>query len=255
MMNVSIQNNRDRQCPIVLLKFGGNTLSNRDKISRAATLIEERISEGYRPVIVASANGNLTDLLLDMAHELAEEPDLRELDMLLSTGERTSVALLSIALKARGIPAISLTGSQIGLVTTPNHRNAEILFMDRGRINFELENGNIPVIAGFQGIGTHKEITTLKRGGSDVSAVFLAAELGAIRCEMIKDVDAIYTADPRDDSDANRLNSLEYDEMLRLATLSKHAVLHPDCVRMARARGVKIALVHYETGKIGTVIQ
>jgi aspartate kinase len=240
--------------PILVMKFGGNTLSNKEKILQATALIQKRLREGYAPVVVASANGNLTDLLLDMAYELAEAPDPRELDMLLSTGERTSMSLLSIALRAAGVPAVSLTGSQIGLLTTPKHRAAEILELKNARLRQELEAGNVPVIAGFQGIGTHYEITTLKRGGSDVSAVFLAAELGAERCEMVKDVDAVYSEDPFENSAAEKFSKLDYDQMLRLATMGKHAVLHPDCVRLARERHVKVAVVHYLSGETGTTI-
>ena len=239
---------------VCVLKFGGNTLANKQKLLMAAQLIKSRCDEGLLPVVVASANGNLTDVLLDHAYSISRNPDKRELDMLITTGERVSVALLSIALRDIGVPAVSLTGSQIGLITTCAHTGADILTLKGDRLKKELAAGNVPVVAGFQGIGENKEITTLKRGGSDVSAVFLAAELGAKHVEMIKDVDGVYSADPNKNQQAQKYEKLDFDEMYKLA-LNGANVLHPDAVRLAKEKGIEIRIVHYQTGKTGTVIK
>lgn len=240
--------------PICIMKFGGNTLANKQKLLMAADLIKARYQEGFIPVVVASANGNLTDVLLDHAYSITPQPDKRELDMLVTTGERVSVALLSIALRAVEVPSVSLTGSQIGLITTDTHTGADILSLKGDRLVHEIEEGHVPIVAGFQGIGKNKEITTLKRGGSDVSAVFLAAQLGAKHVEMIKDVDGVYSADPNKDTQAQRYEVLDFDEMYKLA-LNGASVLHPDAVRLAKEKGVEIRIVHYRTGKTGTVIR
>lgn len=238
---------------ICIMKFGGNTLANKQKLLMAAGLIKSRCDAGFIPVIVASANGNLTDVLLDHAYSIAPNPDKRELDMLITTGERVSVALLSIALRAAGVPAVSLTGSQIGLITTCTHTGADILSLKGDRLMREIEFGHVPVVAGFQGIGENKEITTLKRGGSDVSAVFLASQLGAKHVEMIKDVDGVYTADPNKDEKAQKYEVLDFDEMYKLA-LNGANVLHSDAVLLAKEKGIEIRIVHYQTGRTGTVI-
>lgn len=239
---------------VCVMKFGGNTLANKQKLLLAADLIKFRYTAGFIPVIVASANGNLTDVLLDHAYSITCEPDRRELDMLITTGERVSVALLSIALRAIGVPSVSLTGSQIGLITTSSHTGADILTLKGDRLKKEIEAGHIPVVAGFQGIGEDKEITTLKRGGSDVSAVFLASQLGADHVEMIKDVDGVYSADPNKDEKAQKYEVLDFDEMYKLA-LNGANVLHPDAVRLAKEKGVEIRIVYYQTGQTGTVIK
>lgn len=239
---------------ICVMKFGGNTLANKQKLLLAANLIKSRYDDGFIPIVVASANGNLTDVLLDHAYSIAREPDKRELDMLITTGERVSVALLSIALRAQGVPSVSLTGSQIGLITTATHTGADILTLKGDRLVREINEGHVPIVAGFQGIGENKEITTLKRGGSDVSAVFLAAQLGANHVEMIKDVDGVYSADPNKNQQAQKYEVLDFDEMYKLA-LNGASVLHPDAVRLAKEKGVEIRIVYYQTGKTGTVIK
>lgn len=239
---------------ICIMKFGGNTLANKQKLLMAAGLIKSRYTAGFIPVVVASANGNLTDVLLDHAFSITPNPDKRELDMLITTGERVSVALLSIALRAIGVPSVSLTGSQIGLITTCTHTGADILKLKGDRLMQEVQTGHVPIVAGFQGIGENKEITTLKRGGSDVSAVFLAAQLGADHVEMVKDVDGVYSADPHKDVQAQKYEVLDFDEMYKLA-LNGASVLHPDAVRLAKEKGVEIRIVHYQTGQTGTVIK
>ncbi|MBR3632671.1 MAG: hypothetical protein IKN49_06430 [Elusimicrobiaceae bacterium] len=240
--------------PVCILKFGGNTLANKQKLQMAAHLIKQRYMDGLLPVVVASANGNLTDVLLDHAYSISRNPDKRELDMLITTGERVSVALLSIALRDLDVPSVSLTGSQIGLITTCDHNGADILTLKGDRLKKELEAGHVPIVAGFQGIGENKEITTLKRGGSDVSAVFLAFHLGADHVEMIKDVDGVYSADPNKDQKAQKYEVLDFDEMYKLA-LNGASVLHPDAVRLAKEKGIEIRIVHYRTGQTGTVIK
>ena len=239
---------------ICIMKFGGNTLANKQKLLMAANLIKSRYDDNFIPVVVASANGNLTDVLLDHAYSITPSPDKRELDMLITTGERVSVALLSIALRAIGVPSVSLTGSQIGLITTCTHTGADILELKGTRLVHEIQKGHVPVVAGFQGISQDKEITTLKRGGSDVSAVFLAAQLGADHVEMVKDVDGVYSADPNKDLKAQKYEVLDFDEMYKLA-LNGASVLHPDAVRLAKEKGIEIRIVHYQTGQTGTVIK
>ncbi len=239
---------------IVVLKFGGNTLANKEKILLAVNLIKRRLEEGFQPVIVASAPGNMTDILLDQAYTLSDNPDKRELDMLVSTGERISVSLLSIALRDRGVKSISLTGSQIGLVTTSTHSGADILALKSDRLAKELQAGNVPIIAGFQGIGEHKEITTLKRGGSDVSAVFIASQLGATYVEMVKDVTGVYDKDPNKHADAQKLDLIDFDVMYKLAMEGAN-ILHPDAVQLAKWKNVAIRVVYFKTGDVGTVIK
>ncbi|MDR1123551.1 MAG: hypothetical protein LBL61_02905 [Elusimicrobiota bacterium] len=239
---------------ISVLKFGGNTLANKEKILLAVNLVRRRYEAGVTPVIVASANGNMTDILLDNAYSLSSEPNKRELDMLITTGERISVALLAIALNDAGLPAVSLTGSQIGLTTTAQHAGADIKALKNDRLQKELEQKHIPIIAGFQGIGEHKEITTLKRGGSDVSAVFIASELRAPYVEMIKDVDGVYSEDPNKNAGAQKLNLLDFDVMYKMA-LEGANVLHPDAIRLAKEKNIKIKIVYYKTGEVGTEIQ
>ena len=237
-----------------IMKFGGNTLANKQKLLMAANLIKSRYDNGFIPVVVASANGNLTDVLLDHAYSITPNPDRRELDMLVTTGERVSVALLSIALRALEVPSVSLTGSQIGLITTSSHTGADILTLKGDRLKQEVTKGNVPIVAGFQGIGENKEITTLKRGGSDVSAVFLATQLGASHVEMVKDVDGVYSDDPNKNQQAQRYEVLDFDEMYKLA-LNGANVLHPDAVCLAKEKGIEIHIVYYQTGKKGTVIK
>jgi uridylate kinase len=238
---------------ISVLKFGGNTLANKEKILLAVNLIKQRYQAGVIPVIVASANGNMTDILLDNAYSFCSNPNKRELDMLITTGERISVALLAIALNNAGLPAVSLTGSQIGLTTTAQHAGADIKDLSNDRLQKELEQKHIPIIAGFQGIGEHREITTLKRGGSDVSAVFIASELGAPYVEMIKDVDGVYSKDPNKNADAQKLNLVDFDVMYKMA-LEGANVLHPDAIKLAKQKNIKIKIVYYKTGETGTVI-
>jgi len=206
------------------------------------------------PVIVVSANGNMTDVLLETACSLSKNPDKRELDMLVSTGERISMALLSIALKDAGLPAISLTGSQIGLTTTAEHSGADIVGLANDRLKSEIAKNNMPIIAGFQGIGEHKEITTLKRGGSDLSAVFLAKELGASCVEMIKDVEGVFEKDPKKDETARKLNEVCFDKMQKMCENGAN-VLHGAAIKLAKENNIPIKIIYYKTGEMGTIIK
>ena len=239
---------------ISILKFGGNTLANKEKILLAVNLIKQRVEQGILPVVVASANGNMTDILLDNAYSLSKNPNKRELDMLITTGERISVALLSIALNDINLPAVSLTGSQIGLTTTPEHAGADIKCITSDRLQKELDKGHIPIIAGFQGIGENKEITTLKRGGSDVSAVFIASQLGADHVEMIKDVDGVYTADPRIVKKARKIPVISYDELFEMAS-SGSKVMQARSVEFARKYGVVFEVRSSFNNEPGTIVK
>lgn len=241
--------------PIIVQKFGGSSLSDLSKIQRvAATIIEEKKS-GKDLVIVVSAMGDTTDELLKLAHQMSSSPSRRELDMLLSAGERISMALLSMAIVDAGFEAISLTGSQCGIITTDSHSNARVVDVRPFRVQDELEKGKIVIVAGYQGTSYRREVTTLGRGGSDTTAVALAAALNAEACEIFSDVDGIYSADPRIVVDAERLDSISYEEMLELAK-SGARVLNAQAVAFAQNR--QIALYAKKTalkGEGGTVIR
>lgn len=198
--------------------------------------------------------GETTDHFLTLAYQITDHPGARELDMLLSVGERISIALLAMAINAEGpYEAVSLTGSQVGIITDTNHTQAKIVEIRCGRIHQVLERGQIPIVAGFQGVSVEKEITTLGRGGSDTTAVALAAALRAKQCRILKDVDGIYTADPRHIADAQIIERLAYDQMLEFsATGSK--VLATESVSLAREYNVEIAVGRSDTGAIGTII-
>jgi aspartate kinase len=223
----------------VIQKYGGSSLSDLGKVERVADKIARRSRGGIRLAVVVSAMGDTTDELLEKAKALQADPHRRELDMLLSSGERMSMSLLSMALHARGLDAISLTGPQSGIVTDEQHTNANILEVNPRRVRQELDRGRVVIMAGFQGASRRGEPTTLGRGGSDTTAVVMAAALDADRCEIYSDVDGVYTADPRVVAEATRLDTLSYDEMEELARQGA-AVLHPECVRIARENGVEI---------------
>lgn len=204
--------------------------------------------------MVVSAMGKTTDHFLMMANQITKRPGARELDMLLSVGERISIALLAMAINSEGpYEAVSLTGSQVGIITDTNHTRAKIVEIRCDRIRQVLEKGQIPIIAGFQGVSVEKEITTLGRGGSDTTAVALAAALGASECRIMKDVDGVYTANPRDVPEAHIIEQLDYDQMLEFsATGSK--VVATDAVSLARQHGINVAVGSTVTGAVGTII-
>jgi aspartate kinase len=203
---------------IVVQKYGGTSVGGADKIKNVAGRIVGYRKRGYDVVVVVSALGGTTDELLEMAGKINKTPSSRELDMLMSTGEQVSVALLAMAIHKLGWEAISFTGSQAGFLTDTRHTKARILDIDPARIKRELKAGRVVIVAGFQGKGADEEITTLGRGGSDTSGVALAKVLGA-SCEIYTDVDGVYTADPRIVKDARKLDSISYEEMLELASL------------------------------------
>jgi aspartate kinase len=225
--------------PIVVHKYGGSSLADLDRVRAVAQRIVDTVQSGHRVVAVVSAMGKTTDELLGRAKALAHNPNPRELDMLLSTGERVSTALLAIAIGELGTPAVSFTGSQSGVITNTRHNRARIIEVRPYRVLDELDAGKVVIIAGYQGVSYAREITTLGRGGTDTTAVAMASALGAEYCEICSDVDGVYTADPRVVSDARRLDALDHDAMVALARHGSR-VLNQDCVEYASRQGVAI---------------
>ena len=221
--------------PLVVQKFGGSSLATPAHVRRVAARIAAERAEGRRLLVVVSAMGDTTDQLLDLLHEINPQPLPREVDMLLATGEQASAALLASALSALGVRAVSLTGWQAGITTDGVHRKAEIHSIETVRLEQELASGAVVVVAGFQGVAERSEITTLGRGGSDTTAVALAAALHAERCEIYSDVDGIYTADPRLVPQARRIPVISYEEMMEMAHLG---------AQVLQMRAVECALLH-----------
>ena len=240
--------------PLVVQKYGGTSVGTIDRIQHVAQRIARIRKTGTQVVVVVSAMAGETDKLLKMARQICDNPERREMDLLLSSGERISSALLTMALQARGIPAISMTGRQIGLQTDSVHTRARIKQIDAKRAQQALKENNVIVVAGFQGINEKGDVTTLGRGGSDTSAVALAVALGASQCEIYTDVDGVYTADPRMVPKAKKLDVVSYDEMLEMASLGAK-VLQIRCVEFAHK--FKMPLVvksSYIEGGKGTLI-
>jgi aspartate kinase len=223
----------------VVMKFGGTSVADAERLRRAASRIVARKEGGANVVAVLSARGKTTDELIEMAQEVSPRPDAREMDMLLSTGERISCALCAMAINDLGQRAISLTGSQAGIVTDTSHTKARILDVRADRIKDALGQGSIVLVAGFQGVSTAKDVTTLGRGGSDTTAVALAAAVGAEVCEIYTDVDGVFSADPRIVPDARKLPVVSFEEMLEMAA-SGAGVLQLRSVEYARNHGVRI---------------
>jgi aspartate kinase len=221
------------------MKFGGTSVADAERLKRAASRIVAKRKQGLRVVAVLSARGKETDRLIADAFEVSPRPDPREMDMLLSTGERVSCALCAMAINDLGHRAISLTGSQAGIVTDTSHTKARILEVRADRIRSALDEDNIVLVAGFQGVSTAKDVTTLGRGGSDTTAVALAAAIGADECEIYTDVPGVFTADPRIVPDARKLDVVSFDEMLEMAA-SGAGVLQLRSVEYARNHGVRI---------------
>lgn len=224
---------------LLVQKFGGTSVADSNKILAAARRAIQAHQRGDQVLIVVSARGHTTDELVALAREITEHPPAREMDMLLSTGEQVSVALLAMAIQSLGVPAISFTGAQIGLVTDSFHTKARIRNISSDRIERALEKGKIVIVAGFQGVDENYNITTLGRGGSDTTAVALAAVLGASACEIYTDVDGIYTTDPRIVPEARKIDRISYDEMLELASLGA-GVMHSRSIEFAKKYGVPI---------------
>jgi aspartate kinase len=233
---------------VVVQKYGGSSLSDLSKIRRIAEMISAVKNEGYEVVAVVSAMGKTTDALVEMAHDISTNPPKREMDMLLSTGERITMALLCMALNETGISAISLTGSQSGIITNDKHNDARVIEVRPVRVQDELENGKVVVVGGFQGVSYKRDITTLGRGGSDTSAVALAAALNAERCEIYSDVDGVYTADPSTIKEAKHLPEISYQQMQEMS-MAGAKVLNAQAVQFAKES--KIAIYARSTFKPG----
>src|SRR5215212_11663752 len=242
------------QAQLVVMKFGGTSVADAERIKRAARRIVKAKEGGNGVVAVLSARGHTTDALIAMAKEVSARPDPREMDMLLSTGERQSCALAAMVINDLGHRAISLTGSQAGIVTDTSHTKARILDVRADRIRAALDEGHIVLVAGFQGVSTAADVTTLGRGGSDTTAVALAAALGADVCEIYTDVQGVFSADPRIVPNARKLPVLSFEEMLEMSA-SGAGVLQLRSVEYARNHGVRIhCRSSFEDGA-GTVIQ
>src|SRR5687768_16825355 len=246
---------------VIVQKYGGSSVADVQKLTSVATRIMRGRQQGHQVVVVVSAMGDTTDDLLTMAKQVSPNPDRRELDMLLSAGERISMALLSMAIRELGGDAISFTGSQSGIITNDRHVDARIVEVRPFRVQDELARGKIVVIAGYQGVSYRREVTTLGRGGSDTTAVAMAAALGAEWCEICSDVDGVYTADPRTVSTARRIDALTYVETQELAEAGAR-VLNAQAVEFAKEKGIAIyaratasALPGSDPASDGTVVR
>ncbi|MDT8859464.1 aspartate kinase [Alkalihalobacillus sp. MEB130] len=238
----------------IVQKYGGTSVGSVERIQHVATRVEKAVLEGHELVVVVSAMGKSTDELVSLANQITDNPSKREMDMLLTTGEQVTISLLSMALQARGIEAISLTGWQAGMKTEASHGNARIEAIDNGRIEKELAQGKVVIVAGFQGLSPDGEITTLGRGGSDTTAVALAASLKASRCDIYTDVTGVFTTDPRFVKKARKLHSISYDEMLEMANLGA-GVLHPRAVEFAKNYDVPLMVASSMEEVEGTLIE
>ena len=240
---------------LVVQKYGGSSVADAERIKRVAERIVATRREGHSVVVVVSAMGDTTDELLDLAMQVSAAPTGRELDMLLTTGERIAMALLAMAVNSLGYTAQSFTGSQAGVLTTAAHGKARIIDVTPGRIQASLDGGNIAIVAGFQGVSQDtKDITTLGRGGSDTTAVALAAALKADVCEIYTDVDGVFSADPRIVPNAKQLETVTYEEMLELAA-SGAKILHLRSVEYARRYAIPVRVRSSFSSKLGTLVQ
>lgn len=239
---------------LIVQKFGGSSVADAEKIRRVAGIIADTYSAGNDVVVVLSAQGDTTDDLLEKAAEINPKPSKRELDMLLSTGEQISISLCAMALEKMGMPVISLTGWQIGMKTDSIYGNAKIKGASCERIRSEIDNKRIVLVAGFQGINKYDDITTLGRGGSDTTAVAIAAAMDADLCQIFTDVEGVYTADPRKVPNAIKLEEITFDEMLELASLGAQ-VLHNRSVEMAKRYGVNLEVLSSYVRKPGTKVK
>ena len=239
---------------LVVKKFGGTSVANKERIYHVAKRCIKDYQEGKDVVVVLSAMGKQTDVLIEMAKDISDNPSKREMDMLLTTGEQMSVSLMAMALNALGVPAVSLNAYQVAMHTTSTYSNARFKRIDTERIRHELDQRKIVVVTGFQGINKYDDYTTLGRGGSDTTAVALAAALHADSCEIFTDVDGVYTADPRIVKNARKMHEITYDEMLDLATLGA-GVLHNRSVEMAKKYGVQLVVRSSLSEAEGTVVK
>ena len=239
---------------LIVQKFGGSSVRDAARVNNVAGIITDTYKQGNQVVVVVSAQGDTTDDLIEKAKEINPNPSKREMDMLLSTGEQISISLLAMAIQRLGFPVVSLTGWQAGFQTDSSHSNARIRKIDGERLRKELDTNHIVIVAGFQGLSPYGDITTLGRGGSDTSAVALAAELKADLCQIYTDVDGVYTADPRKVPTAKKLEEISFDEMLELASLGAQ-VLHNRSVEMAKKYNVNMEVVSSLEKKPGTKVK
>ncbi|ANT57520.1 aspartate kinase [Bacillus altitudinis] len=239
---------------LIVQKFGGTSVGSTEKIRNVAERVIAEREAGNDVVVVVSAMGKSTDVLVDLAKELTDDPSKREMDMLLTTGEQVTISLLAMALQAKGYDAISFTGWQAGVKTEKVHGNARIVDIDEARIKEELSAGKVVVVAGFQGIADDLHITTLGRGGSDTTAVALAAALKADKCDIYTDVPGVFTTDPRYVPSARKLAGISYDEMLELANLGA-GVLHPRAVEFAKNYQIPLEVRSSIENESGTLIE
>jgi len=239
---------------LIVQKFGGSSVADAAKIERVAGIIADTYNEGNDVVVVLSAQGDTTDDLIDKAHEISANPSKREMDMLLSVGEQISVSLMAMQLEKMGLPAVSLAGWQIGMQTNSTFGSARIKKVAGERIRQELDARKIVLVAGFQGINKNNDVTTLGRGGSDTTAVAIAAVLRADKCQIFTDVEGVFTADPRKVPNARKLDEITYDEMLELASLGAQ-VLHNRSVEMAKRYNVDLEVLSSYVRKPGTKVK
>ncbi len=239
---------------LIVQKFGGSSVANADRVMNVARIVTDTYKQGNSVIVVVSAQGDTTDDLIDKANEINPDASRREMDMLLTAGEQISVALLAMAIEKLGYPVVSLLGWQAGFRTNSIYGAARIRTIEADRMKNELDKRNIVVVAGFQGINRFGDMTTLGRGGSDTSAVAIAAIMKADQCQIYTDVDGVYTADPRKVPDARKLSTISYDEMLELATLGAQ-VLNNRSVEMAKKYGVKLEVRSSLTNVPGTIVK
>lgn len=239
---------------LIVQKYGGSSVANAQRVANVAKRIIETSQQGNQVVVILSAQGDTTDELIEKASEISKNPSKREMDMLLSTGEQISVALMAMAIAEQGYHAISLTGLQVGIHTDNVHSHARIAEIDGDRVRKELDSGKIVIVAGFQGMNDNGDITTLGRGGSDTTAVALAAALEADLCEIYTDVDGVYTADPRIVPKARKLKDVSFDEMLELASLGAR-VLHNRSVELAKKYNVNLVVRSSLNQNEGTLVK
>lgn len=239
---------------LIVQKFGGSSVANAERVMNVARIVTETYRQGNDVVVVVSAQGDTTDDLIAKAHEINEKPSKRELDMLMTSGEQISIALLSMAIEKLGCPAVSLLGWQAGFNTSSAYGSARIKSIKADRLKAEVDRHNIVVVAGFQGINKYDDLTTLGRGGSDTSAVAIAAAMHADRCQIFTDVEGVFTADPRKVPGAQKLQEITYDEMLELATLGAQ-VLNNRSVEMAKKYNVELEVLSSLKRVPGTIVK
>jgi len=238
---------------LIVQKFGGSSVADVQRIQGVARRVVSYKKKGYDLVVVVSALGDTTDELIELANQINSEPSEREMDMLLSTGEQISVALLAMAIHKLGFEAISFTGAQVGIITDTSHTRARIIKINTDKIREELKQGKVVIVAGFQGVTLNQDITTLGRGGSDLTAVALAKELKASKCEIYTDVEGIYTTDPRIEPKAKKIKAITYDEMLEMASLGAQ-VMQARSIEVAKKFDVPIHVRSSFSDNPGTVI-